>query len=64
MAEKIKVTPVMLSRGKQLILEGLAGLVEYEGCTMTEAFEIVEQIKRDSWHALKELELSTDDRKD
>jgi glucan phosphorylase len=40
---------------QQLIIAGLAGLVEDEGLSPHEAFEVLEEIKRNTFHALAEI---------
>lgn len=45
----------MNSLGQQLIISGLARLVEEEGLTPHEAFQVLEEIKRNTWHALSEI---------
>jgi hypothetical protein len=45
----------MNSFGQQLIITGLARLVEEEGLTPHEAFQVLEEIKRNTWHALTEI---------
>lgn len=43
------------SMGLKLIIAGLAGLVEDEGYTPREAFEMLTVIKRNTFHALQEI---------
>lgn len=40
---------------QQLIITGLTGMVEDEGKTPHEAFEILESIKKDTFHALAQI---------
>jgi hypothetical protein len=44
----------MNSQGVQFIIAGLAGLID-EGYTPHEAFEILEDIKQNTFHALAEI---------
>jgi hypothetical protein len=37
------------------VITGLIGMVEDEGMTPHEAFEMLEEIKRNTWHALAEI---------
>lgn len=39
-----------------LIITGLLGMVEDEGKTPHEAFEMLELIKNQTWHALSEIQ--------
>lgn len=48
-------TPIEQSQGKMFILVGLTHLVEDEGCTPHEAFRILEDLKRESFHALSQI---------
>lgn len=50
-----KRVDINASLGAQFIVTGLARLVEQEGFTPHEAFEILEGIKGDTFHALAEL---------
>ncbi|WP_172369595.1 hypothetical protein [Sporosarcina jiandibaonis] len=43
------------SFGIQLIVTGLARLVEEEGHSPHEAFEVLEEVKRNIFHALSEI---------
>ncbi|MBY0597731.1 hypothetical protein [Bacillus bingmayongensis] len=43
------------SFGQQLIITGLARLVEEEDYTVHEAFQLLEAIKRNTFHALLEI---------
>lgn len=51
-----KVTLDLTNWNVKLIIAGLAGLVEDDGMTMREAFEAVEEIKRQTWSALLQME--------
>ncbi|EEK69835.1 MULTISPECIES: hypothetical protein [Bacillus] len=42
--------------GQQLIITGLTRLVEEEGYTAHEAFRLLETIKRNTFHALLEIQ--------
>ncbi|MEK4471581.1 hypothetical protein MKX37_27180 [Bacillus sp. FSL R5-0709] len=44
------------SFGQQLIITGLTRLVEEEGYTAYEAFQLLETIKRNTFHALLEIQ--------
>lgn len=46
----------MNNRHQQLIIVGLSGLVEDEGLTAHEAFEVLEDIKRATFFALRDIE--------
>jgi hypothetical protein len=37
------------------VITGLLGMVEDDGLTPREAFELLEEIKRNTWHALMEI---------
>jgi hypothetical protein len=39
----------------QLVMAGLVGMVENDGLTPHEAFEVLEDIKRQTWHALTQI---------
>lgn len=43
------------SFGQQLIITGLANLIEEEDYTVHEAFQLLEAIKRNTFHALLEI---------
>jgi len=43
------------SLNQQFIITGLVGLVEDEGLTPHEAFQVLEDIKRNTFHALNEI---------
>lgn len=43
------------SFGTQLIVTGLARLVEEEGYTPHEAFKLLDEVKRNTFHALSEI---------
>ncbi len=43
------------NRNVKLILGALAGMVEDDGLTPHEAFELLDEIKNQTWHALMEL---------
>ncbi|MDQ0091634.1 hypothetical protein J2T12_005074 [Paenibacillus anaericanus] len=38
-----------------LVVTGLLGMVEDDGLTPHQAFEVLEDIKRQTWHALTEI---------
>ena len=40
---------------QQFIISGLVGLVEDQGLTPHEAFQVLEEIKRNVWSALAEI---------
>ncbi|WP_169917347.1 hypothetical protein [Alkalihalobacterium alkalinitrilicum] len=50
-----KVKFDMNNFNQQLIIAGLAGLVEDEGLTMHEAFKVLEEIKKNTFSALMEM---------
>jgi hypothetical protein len=37
------------------VITGLIGMVEDEGMTPNEAFEVLDNIKRQTWHALTDI---------
>lgn len=49
----------MNNRNHQLIVASLANMVENEGLTAHEAFEVLEDIKRQTWHALADIQRET-----
>lgn len=49
-------TPVEESIGKTMIINGLIGLVENEGCSPHEAFQIMSRLKGEVFHALCEIQ--------
>lgn len=53
MRERIQAD--MNRRGDQFIVAGLASLVEDSGFTPHEAFDILESIKANTWHALADI---------
>ncbi|MEH6921374.1 hypothetical protein V7078_19125 [Bacillus velezensis] len=44
------------SPGQQIIISGLAMLIEDEGYSTREAFQLLETIKRSTFHALLDIE--------
>ena len=48
-------TPLEQSEGKMIIAVGLTKLVEDEGCTPHEAFDIVDKMKSDLYFALNQI---------
>lgn len=53
MGDKVKFNPNSFGQG--LIITGLAELVENEGYTPHEAFEVLRDIQRHTWSALCEI---------
>lgn len=49
-------TPIEQSKGKIFIVNGLAELVESEGCSPHEAFRIMSRLKSEYFHTLCELQ--------
>ncbi|MFH5182920.1 hypothetical protein ACHHV8_09980 [Paenibacillus sp. TAB 01] len=47
----------MKNRNVVLIVSALASMVEDEGKTPREAFQMLEDIKRDTWHALQQIHM-------
>lgn len=45
------------STGAQFIITGLIGLIEDEGMTAREAFEFLDHVKQNTFHALKDIEM-------
>jgi len=43
----------------QLVVTGLLNMVEDDGLTPHEAFEVLEDIKRQTWHGLAEISRDT-----
>lgn len=49
-------TPVEESIGKTMIINGLIGLVENEGCSPHEAFQIMSRLKGEMFNTLCEMQ--------
>lgn len=49
----------MKRHGDIFIIDGLRRLVEESGMTPHEAFEVLEDIKRQTWHALADIHAET-----
>jgi len=49
-------TPIEESKGKMMIVVGLTELVENEGCSPHEAFQIMSRLKGEVFHALCEIQ--------
>ena len=49
-------TPSDQSKGKMMIMEGLTSLVENEGCSPHEAFQIMSRLKGEMFNTLCEMQ--------